>query len=157
MSKSVASKTGSKREIPLSVGHKTFLASEAKAFQELLHSERQRRENFDRNKGNMFMPRNPLIGEQTPREGEGNPIMRPEWGNDTRETMGQRKEVVTGKIGVDEGRYNFLGNSTKSKKLSSTRVKTGYNVITAKPGMEEVPIMPRVVVKSAKPIDIPIF
>ena len=155
MSKPAASKTGPKREIPLSIGHKTFLSSEAKAFQENLHAERQRREHFDKNKGNMFMPRNPLIGEQTPREGEGNPIMRPECGYESREFVA--KDVVTGKIGVDEGRYNVLGNGPKNKKLLSTRVNTGYNVIAAKPGMEEIPTMPRVIAKSAKPIEVPIF
>jgi hypothetical protein len=45
---------------------------------ELLHHEVTRRENFERNKHEWKMPRNPLTGEATPRDGEGEFIIKPQ-------------------------------------------------------------------------------
>jgi hypothetical protein len=42
-------------------GHKTFLAHETAAFDELLRAEARRRENFDRNKMNLRRSRNPIL------------------------------------------------------------------------------------------------
>ena len=58
-------------------GHKTFTSSEMEAMHELLHHEVTRRDNFERNKYQWRMPRNPLTGEATPREGEGEYIIQP--------------------------------------------------------------------------------
>jgi hypothetical protein len=55
----------------VSPGHVMFLVPEAKAFQELLKLEKRRAENFDRLKSSMIMPRNPVMGDLTPRDGEG--------------------------------------------------------------------------------------
>ncbi len=57
-----------KKEIKLhNNGHKFFLAPEAKAMTETLQQENRTRDNFYRNKGHLPLPRNPLLGDETPR------------------------------------------------------------------------------------------
>mmetsp|Transcript_20311 Transcript_20311/g.29160 ORF Transcript_20311/g.29160 Transcript_20311/m.29160 type:complete len:94 (-) Transcript_20311:323-604(-) len=67
----------SKKEF--SNGHKTLNAAEAKALQELLKSERDKRTYFENNKMKMVRARNPLAGELTPRDGYGEPIINTNW------------------------------------------------------------------------------
>lgn len=85
-------------------GHKTFNASEAKAFHETLRAEKFSATIFDSKKHEMIRPRNPLTGELTPRdegtetksERRGNPLIPL---NQT-ETKFRQQVQVTSKIGV---------------------------------------------------------
>ena len=114
-------------------GHKTLNASEAKALQEILKSEKDKvnsptytitnnvmiyqRRNFEQNKYTMIRSRNPISGEATPREGKGEPIINPN--HVVRDVKPRRAEKpLTEKIGVVSSRYDCLGNSPKS--LSGT-------------------------------------
>ena len=56
-------------------GHVSFNAAEAKALDELLSHERKYAKNFKLNMNEMTRARNPILGEPTPREGEGEPII----------------------------------------------------------------------------------
>jgi hypothetical protein len=60
-------------------GHKTFTSAEMESMHELLHHEDTRRNNFEKNKHSWRMPRNPLTGEETPRENEGEFIIQPQY------------------------------------------------------------------------------
>ena len=88
-------------------GHKTMGAMEALGLQQTLKKERDKAEYFAANKEIMVRKRNPLTGEATPREGEGEPIINPEWED---YPMPEKKQL-SGKIGVKEERYAILGNS----------------------------------------------
>lgn len=48
-------------------GHKTFTAMEAKTLEETQTRERRTLETFEKNKQQIMKPRNPLLGEPTPR------------------------------------------------------------------------------------------
>lgn len=58
-------------------GHKSLNASQAKSLVELMKQEDDKRLNFKQNATLMVMPRNPLIGESTPRQEDGSVIMNP--------------------------------------------------------------------------------
>lgn len=49
-------------------GHKSFTVAEAKVLTETHHRERRQVDNFEAYKSKMLRPRNPLLGEPTPRE-----------------------------------------------------------------------------------------
>lgn len=93
-------------------GHKAMLVSEAKAFQELLKSEREQRSIFEKNKYTFIKNRNPLVGEPTPRDdGPCQPIFDLNPTEDVKIVPRRKKNnEVTGKIGIDESKHNFLGN-----------------------------------------------
>lgn len=94
----------------LNNGHKTLNAAEAKALQELLKSEKDRRLYFEENKHKMVRSRNPLTGEATPRDGMGEPIINPNWVNREITSYRKKEKELTEKIGVKTERYNCLGN-----------------------------------------------
>lgn len=52
-------------------GHKTFTAAEAKALNELLARENHTRDHFIDTQDTILLPRNPVLGELTPRPLEG--------------------------------------------------------------------------------------
>ena len=56
-------------------GHVCLNAAEAKALDELLSHEKKYANNFKLNMNAMTRARNPILGEPTPREGEGEPII----------------------------------------------------------------------------------
>lgn len=91
-------------------GHVCFVAAQQKAYQELLKKEFEKRERFEKHKMEFVMPRNPLIGEPTPREGEGRPLINTYWPEPESPTKKPKKDI-TMKIGVDDTKYQFLGNS----------------------------------------------
>lgn len=49
-------------------GHKQFTSSEAKALDELLQREKHAKTNFEINANSLIKSRNPVLGEQTPRQ-----------------------------------------------------------------------------------------
>mmetsp|Transcript_11917 Transcript_11917/g.19397 ORF Transcript_11917/g.19397 Transcript_11917/m.19397 type:complete len:195 (+) Transcript_11917:193-777(+) len=106
-------------------GHKTFVTSEAKAFNEQLKAEKSRREHFDAYKHTMIRDRNPLIGDPTPRVDlmtgvriNQEPIINPEWIPRPLPEFVTKKEKMTEKIGVETSKYHFLGNSYMIKEGS---------------------------------------
>jgi hypothetical protein len=77
-------------------GHKTFNSSEAKSLFETQTRERRTKDFFEANKDSMIRPRNPLVGEITPRDKRfGNSLIPP--GDPT--PIPERK-AVTSKIGA---------------------------------------------------------
>ena len=61
---------------------------------------------------------------------------------------------ITGKIGVDESKYMFLGNSQNNrKKKPLPPIAISHSVGTSAP--VEMPVMKKIIVKSAKPIEVP--
>lgn len=100
-------------------GHKTHNAAEARALQELLKSEKERRRYFEENKLTMVRARNPLTGEATPRDGMGEPIINPNWIDRGPPIHRKKQKELTEKIGVDTHRYNCLGNISKSRPNST--------------------------------------
>ena len=106
-------------------GHKTLNSKEAKAITELLVSENKKRDAFLRNlsKDVLGRPRNPLNGEETPRNIRGEPIMNsvalieatnkiPLMNKDMPYRELPKKMEPLGKIGVNEENYRkALGNS----------------------------------------------
>ena len=103
-------------------GHKTLGAMEALGLQQLLKQERTRAEYFWNNKETMIRPRNPLTGEMTPREGEGEPIINPNW---DAAPIPKEKEV-SGKVGIKVERYNILGNMTEKVDKREPRRERRY-------------------------------
>lgn len=127
MAHSVANKSvGSNKSLTkrFTNGHVCFVAAQQKAFQELLKLELQKKERFDRLKTELTMPRNPLIGEPTPREGEGRPIINEYW-LDLESPQKAKQKDVTLKIGVDDKKYQFLGNSPTRQKSNPVLVSAG--------------------------------
>lgn len=135
-------------------GHKTFVTSEAKAFNELLHSEKTRRDYFDAHKHEMTRDRNPLIGDPTPRidlvsgkQTNQEPIINPNWVPRPLPDFVTKKEKMTEKIGIETSKYHFLGNTymtqTGDSRLppsaspefrpSSSAEMTGQNVLRSSP------------------------
>lgn len=107
-------------------GHKTFIASEAKAFNEQLKAEKSRREYFDAYKHTMIRDRNPLIGDPTPRvnlmTGERinqEPIINPDWIPRPLPVSLAKKQKMTEKIGIETSKYHFLGNTYMATEGSS--------------------------------------
>ena len=102
-------------------GHKCMGSMEALGLQQLLAQERNRAEYFQANMHTMHRPRNPMTGEETPREGKGEPLLPPNW------KPAVEKEYIgcTPKVGEIKERYDILGNSpTKgSKKPEISRVR----------------------------------
>jgi hypothetical protein len=103
-------------------GHKTHNATEARALQELLKSEKERRKYFEENKLTMVRARNPLTGEATPRDGQGEPIINPNWVDRGPPLHRKKERELTEKIGVQTDRYNCLGNLNKSGRPNSQAV-----------------------------------
>mmetsp|Transcript_901 Transcript_901/g.899 ORF Transcript_901/g.899 Transcript_901/m.899 type:complete len:173 (-) Transcript_901:180-698(-) len=111
-------------------GHKTLNASEAKALQELLKSEKERRKYFEENKFTMVRSRNPLTGEATPRDGQGEPIINTNWVDREPVLLRRKKDKeLTEKIGVKSERYNCLGNLSNQnyQKNSDNNVNINNN------------------------------
>ncbi|RYH29017.1 hypothetical protein EON65_10015 [archaeon] len=107
-------------------GHKVLTTSESGALTELLHQEERARIRFDHMKGGIMRPRNPLNGEPTPRDSRGEVVMNPknfstitnglpilrEYSDTDTATMRRKKaEPLQGKIGVNERKYEVLGNT----------------------------------------------
>lgn len=136
MSQSVAksvnsTKSGTKR---FTNGHVCFVAAQQKAFQELLKKEFDKKERFDRLKTELKMPRNPLVGEATPREGEGRPLLNDFWLESASTSKQQSKpKDVTLKIGVDDKKYQFLGNSLTRQGSRPQLVSAGLASLGAPP------------------------
>ena len=126
MSASVTKSVGSSKSPTkrFNNGHVCFVASQQKAFQELLKKEFEKRELFETHKMELVMPRNPLIGEPTPREGEGRPLMDANWSEPVRSKYPKSKPVTT-KIGVNDKRYEFLGNSPTRQGRSGQLASAG--------------------------------
>ena len=72
--KSAESGPGSKSKVPNN-GHICMNASESKALNEILSHEKNYSDKFKLNLHHMTRSRNPLLGEPTPREGEGELII----------------------------------------------------------------------------------
>ncbi len=105
-------------------GHKTLTSIESKAVTELLKSENRKREIFYNNykKEMLNRPRNPLVGEDTPRNERNEAILNSSAllsavnGIPLRISKDSRtlppEKVLNGKIGVDDDKYmKTLGNS----------------------------------------------
>jgi hypothetical protein len=72
------------------------------AMHELLHHEVTRRERFERDKYIMTMPRNPLTGEETPREDDPNvPLIIPKHNHGFKTYRLKDSPRVSEKIGCD--------------------------------------------------------
>ncbi len=77
----LAANTAIKEQKKFMDGHKCFLAPEAKAMAETLAQENRTRDAFDIKRKNLIMPRNPILGAETPRQdipgvwGEGTHIL----------------------------------------------------------------------------------
>ena len=57
-------------------GHKCFTSSQVKAVHELQHHEENFRQAFVRDKDIFLRPRDPMVGDETPRDAHGQPIMQ---------------------------------------------------------------------------------
>jgi hypothetical protein len=116
MSASVTKSVGSNKSPTkrFTNGHVCFVAAQQKAFQELLKKEFQKKERFDANKMDLTMPRNPLIGEPTPREGEGRPCIDTYWPES--ESPRKARKDVTLKIGIDMKKYEWGSNNNSPSK-----------------------------------------
>lgn len=76
-------------------GHKSFTAMEALALTQTVNAEVKKSHYFEENKHKMVRPRNPLTGEITPRDGNGEPLIREFAGEFPR----KKEFEVTAKIG----------------------------------------------------------
>jgi hypothetical protein len=83
---------------------------------------------------------------------QGVPIVRSDWSEPVKPCAGEMVSI-TGKIGVDESKYMFLGNSPNRRKKMLPPVEINRSIQT--PAPVEIPVMKKVVVKSAKPIEVP--
>jgi hypothetical protein len=106
-------------------GHKSFTSAESRALNELLNKERTTQERFVLLKDVMKKPRNPLNGEPTPRDVRGEAVINPNahghavGGNmlfsaNTGDAVVSKfvvKKEPMGKIGVQDGKYDILGNT----------------------------------------------
>jgi PII-like signaling protein len=124
--------SGGKKEVDFtkewSNGHKMLNTDQVGALTEILHQEERIRERFEKIKGDMKRPRNPLNGEPTPRDVRGEVVMNPKQFTTIRNglplfrehemqpTIPRRKksDMLQGKIGVNETIYEVLGNSGAS-------------------------------------------
>lgn len=104
-------------------GHKSFTASQVKAVNELQSHEERYRENFKTLRDIMTRPRDPLAGDATPRQINGDPVLNPNahgtnihgfplFPKDHHLTLKLRpsKKLTTGQIGVPDDKYLILGN-----------------------------------------------
>jgi len=106
-------------------GHRAFNSTESRALSELMHTEVSTRERYQRIKADIKRPRNPLMGESTPRDIRGSVVMNPKLLDTvnggtalfTREQIEydnsyfKFEKSPVGKIGVPEEKYSILGNS----------------------------------------------
>lgn len=111
-------------------GHKVLSSAEAGALTQLMKQEERIRNQFEKHKYEMIRPRNPLIGEPTPRDERGEVVMNPNLNRTVRNgsqllrpntspsmipftstRIKPRKTELQGKIGVSEDIYKVLGNS----------------------------------------------
>lgn len=105
-------------------GHKSFTSAESRALNELLNREKSTQERFVLMKDVMKKPRNPLNGEETPRDERGEVVLNPNAhgkavsGNSLfnpahKEVDPEKftKKQPIGKIGIMEGKYDILGNT----------------------------------------------
>lgn len=106
-------------------GHVCFVAAQQKAFQELLKKEFEKRDRFERLKTQFKMPRNPLVGEPTPREGEGQPLINDYWLEMESPSKHKQAYQITQKIGIDDKRYEFLGNCPTRQNSRAQLVSAG--------------------------------
>lgn len=110
-------------------GHKQFTAEESGGFKQTLNVESRKREEFFRNKDFMIKPRNPMTGEPTPRDIDGNRLLcpgdymkvvhaNPLFPKDRPPSVHKETKGILGKIGECSGRYEVLGNVDLSKTLA---------------------------------------
>jgi len=110
-------------------GHKCFTSAQSRAHVELLHTEERTKDRFDEIKLDFAKPRNPMNGEITPRDIRGETILNPSKLNTAKggiplfppdrdlsasmALVNQRTKVrSTAKIGVANGKYDVLGNTS---------------------------------------------
>ena len=104
-------------------GHKQFNSSQVKAVNELQGHEDRYRENFKTLRHIMTKPRDPLAGDATPRQINGDVVLNPNahgtnakgyplFAADHHLTLKVRppKKLTTGQIGVPDHKYLILGN-----------------------------------------------
>ncbi len=107
-------------------GHKFFMASEAKALAEMLNTETRCQQNFNHLRTKMIKPRNPLCGDETPRDLRGNVVLNPNAhgtivngdplfsGRHMSDSLNISRKFApkgtVGKIGVKDSNYDILGN-----------------------------------------------
>lgn len=108
-------------------GHKAFNSAQVRALDELINTEMGIRDRYEVLKGQIKRPRNPLVGEETPRDRVGNVVMDPGKfhtvqngvplfsaeqlnGTLTVRPSPKKKELV-GKIGVADEKFESLGNT----------------------------------------------
>lgn len=109
-------------------GHKSFNSAQVRALDELIHNEMGIRDRYESLKGQLRRPRNPLTGEETPRDSRGNivmnpakfhtvangsPLFNPDYlaGTLTYTSPAKPKKELVGKIGVPDGKYEAMGNT----------------------------------------------
>lgn len=104
-------------------GHKQFTSDQVKAVNELQSHEERYRENFKTLRNIMTMPRNPLAGDHTPRQTNGDVVLNPNahgtnihgfplFPEGHEKTIKPRppKKLTAGQIGVPDHKYLILGN-----------------------------------------------
>lgn len=110
-------------------GHKAFNSQQVRALDELINTEDHLRERYEKIKGEIKRPRNPLVGDATPRDYRGNVVLNPgllntvkggvslfsaEQLNGTLVTRASPfkspAKQLAGKIGVSEDKYTTLGS-----------------------------------------------
>jgi hypothetical protein len=104
-------------------GHKQFTSDQVKAVNELQSHEERYRENFKTLRHIMTVPRNPLAGDATPRQDNGDVVLNPNAhgtnihgyplfppGHEAKYKKRPQKKLTTGQIGVPDHKYLILGN-----------------------------------------------
>jgi hypothetical protein len=103
-------------------GHKFFTTPEQRAYSELLRTEERTRTNYDSVREKLTKPRNPLYGEVTPRDHRNNVVMNPRllhtvkgglplFDRANSPTREYRPNRTAEKIGIQQGKYDVLGNT----------------------------------------------
>lgn len=137
-------------------GHKCLNSQESRALTELLNRESSTQHNFHLMKDVIRKARNPLNGEPTPRDNSGSIVLNPNAHgiavnskllfNETNQFEVDQskfiKKIPTSKIGINEDKYNVLGNNiepnkeiydvflaTKQKQLESTSKRIDEDAI----------------------------
>ncbi len=106
-------------------GHKHFTSAEAMELVQVLKVEERLATNFDKNKMTMIRPRNPLVGEKTPRdEHEGVPLIR----EDAQDIYIRSVPEITKKIGsLPDGilsRAAELGTTVTKLNKDAVKIRT---------------------------------
>jgi hypothetical protein len=106
-------------------GHKCFTSSQVKAVNELQHHEEKFRATFQRTKNEFMRPRDPMVGDETPRDTHGQPIMNSSQlkthivknnvellfpKNRPPARVVPPEKLPPGQIGTSVEKYNILGN-----------------------------------------------